>query len=1016
MIGNLFGKKNKSVDIKSNKKDDIDDDFDMSEFETDEFDDNRKPGHSNYSSKDIVTDAKEFSKILATKTSSKILPDEYSYSYNQAIDFKDFSKDIITTNKIKIQRELGRLNTEVKKIVPAKLKGVFDKIGNFLNIDDEQSAVPNIEAQRESTIGSNLDSIFNKQLKTQAILQADSEAKAEINLKSSMSQTKRTQDILIDIANSTSNQTSFTVQIAKEYYKKSLELQYKSFFIQSDMLEVQRNYFKTFTSQFDLISKNTALPEYSKLQAAERLGQLTKDRVISNILDKTMQKDGYVDTIKKNFSNFVTNKTNSITDSISQVTSGIGMINEVGNMSSGNPIVSILKGLGMDLIAEKISDKIGDNYKGAVSNSKYIKSGKNLLGNFFNSPQSFFSNVSGYLNKKIKDNDAVPEFIKDGANDFFNIFKPKGIDRIVQNNSILDATKPAIFDNKVYRSITDTIPLYLSKILLENTNLTRMYKGVNKNKIKDIQLDTDEDSLHYDFNNRTLNKISTIKENVHTDLRNKADVNKTDRAIDSIGTRLGLSTEESETFKKYINKAKDTLDSKDFNADVLLNIDGKGAGKIDKLLKDENGDKIVKILKKINTDNKTKKNLNKHKQYINYDIETILDKDNLKAITTAFNSILNIINDNENTFVKDDKIMYKIVDAIKKYIIGDRGVLTPDNVLTPSYILAYLDENTSEYIAFLNLMSAVKEIQESGGMHNKLYMQNLLGTIDTSIRDNNIIDSKILKQIYEHDRRLIDVDKKNGITKISLNEFTEVSKTEKNTNLNVKITKTGNGINSDSDNSILDNKIEAVKSKVNLSVNKISNIVDEVKKGNINKAIKELGSLAAEFKKSSTDILSKIKNSSIEGLTSVMNEASSTIKNTLDETKAKLETEQNNLINELNSNKEGIDKRVIEGKLSMVKAEISAINASTVAFRKTMKGVKNKIVDIKTEYNDYKSKKEEEGLDSIKKELKENFDKKVSILINDITNYFTNFTTVLNNKADDLIKTKDDLDNLNKPI
>jgi len=147
-----------------------------------------------------------------------------------------------------------------------------------------------------------------------------------------------------------------------------------------------------------------------------------------------------------------------------------------------------------------------------------------------------------------------------------------------------------------------------------------------------------------------------------------------------------------------------------------------------------------------------------------------------------------------------------------------------------------------------------------------------------------------------------------------------------------------------------------------------------------------------------------------------MNEASSTIKNTLDETKAKLETEQNNLINELNSNKEGIDKRVIEGKLSMVKAEISAINASTVAFRKTMKGVKNKIVDIKTEYNDYKSKKEEEGLDSIKKELKENFDKKVSILINDITNYFTNFTTVLNNKADDLIKTKDDLDNLNKPI
>jgi len=401
MIGNLFGKKNKSVDIKSNKKDDIDDDFDMSEFETDEFDDNRKPGHSNYSSKDIVTDAKEFSKILATKTSSKILPDEYSYSYNQAIDFKDFSKDIITTNKIKIQRELGRLNTEVKKIVPAKLKGVFDKIGNFLNIDDEQSAVPNIEAQRESTIGSNLDSIFNKQLKTQAILQADSEAKAEINLKSSMSQTKRTQDILIDIANSTSNQTSFTVQIAKEYYKKSLELQYKSFFIQSDMLEVQRNYFKTFTSQFDLISKNTALPEYSKLQAAERLGQLTKDRVISNILDKTMQKDGYVDTIKKNFSNFVTNKTNNISDTISQATSGIGMINEVGSMSNGNPIVSILKGLGMDLIAEKISDKIGDNYKGAVSNSKYIKSGKNLLGNFFNSPQSFFSNVTGYLNKKI---------------------------------------------------------------------------------------------------------------------------------------------------------------------------------------------------------------------------------------------------------------------------------------------------------------------------------------------------------------------------------------------------------------------------------------------------------------------------------------------------------------------------------------------------------------------------------------------------------------------------------------
>lgn len=761
-----MAKKKKEIKDKGKSKE-LDMDLDLEDFdEMDEFNlDDREPATTGYSKKELVEDASEFSKQLAYKTSRKILPNEFGYAYDEAVDYKNYVGDVIGTNKTKINKELGRLNREVKKILPGKLKGISDTIGKFLGDTDQGGpGSPSQDEQRNSFITSNLNDIFNKQLEAQAELQATSDATTEVKYKIELGQTKKTHELLTELNNNSNGLNNFTFQIAKEYYKKSLELQYKTYFVQADILETTRNYFKTFSSQFDAISKNTALPEFVKLKNTERLQEIVRTKLTTDLLEKSLGKSGYIDNLKKNFGEFIGNKVDAFTSVVSDLTSGLSMMNDMkGQMGGGS---SILKDIAIDVGSDKLSGKISDRYKDKLADNKYVKTGKNIASTFMNSPQVFFNTISEALGKKLKSPDnTMPDFVTDNALSFLNIFKPKEINTRLEDESVMGANQPAIFDNSVYRSITDVIPMYLRKILKENTDLTLMYKTIN-----DKQLGTAKsaEELHYNYTDRKLDTLTNVKFAVRNEIETKADQNRIGNVVNTINTSTKLNSDENSSLARYLKQASETMPADEFTASNLFeNYQDNPALK-------EMVDNDVRLKMLINKVTSSKK-YDKNKSDINSKMKSIKDKDNISGILETLNVLLHIGGNNTDISFEAKEIEL-IVNSFKVYIIRDGGVLTPDSIYTFRPFGNMLQtEFTKLKPKIFSLVTNIKTNYTSGKFEIKQFVLAVLATIDKSIREANIINPEIYKSLYRYNKDLVDFDEKNRMKKINIDQITDVN-------------------------------------------------------------------------------------------------------------------------------------------------------------------------------------------------------------------------------------------------
>jgi hypothetical protein len=745
---------------------------DMDDFDDfDDFNENdREPGTTSYGKKQIVEDAAQFTKVLAQKTSKKLLPTEYAEGMDKMVEYKDYMSEIATKSKTKISKELGRLNKEVKKALPAKLKGLSDKLDAFLGTNEtEADAQAGVEEQRNTFIQGTISGLFDKQLEAQATLQADADAKTEVSDKLNLVQTKKTHELLMEIANSTTNTHNFSVGIAKEYYKKSLEIQYRSYYIQADMLETMRNYYKTFTSQFDVIGKNTALPEFVKLKQTERLKEFTRNKLMESVYDKTLGKNEYVEGLKKNFATFIGDKVDSLTEGISNMTSGIGMLNEMGEagMSTG----SLVKDLAMDAGADYASDKISDKYKDKFANNKHVKAGKGFLSSMIKSPEVFFNTMAGKANKRLgkidqeSDNPFVGS-ITNTLSSLLDVFKPKGLDMKVENESVLTNKQPAIFDGNVYRSITDVIPMYLRKILQTNTNLTGMYLQTNSAKLKDFKF---SEELHFDYTNRKLDTLANVKSSVQSELAELTSKTTVSNVVESMGIGKKMSAKEKERMTKYVEHASGVLDAKDITADNLLEQYGNNDQLKSYVDKDPVLQEYIKSL--THTKNRAYK---KVKGGIDYRLRQINDKDNVELVQQLLNSILHHNGDNSMIDFTVE-LTEPIVDSFKKYIVKDGGVLTEDNMVTFKPFFYIPVDKKDKIVPIVNaLVKKIYSVISDGKFADKSMLISTLSTLDRAIRDSDIINPELIKTLRDYNRDLVDVTKKNGHMYIDVSNVTSL--------------------------------------------------------------------------------------------------------------------------------------------------------------------------------------------------------------------------------------------------
>jgi len=276
---------------KKTGKNKIDGDLDLNglgdddELNFDEMDDinsdSRKPSATEVSKELAKEASKGFLDTLIKKSASKALPEEYEHNYYTALEYGDFAKETFDTGKSKINRSLYRLGKEVKKILPFQSKLLEKYLGEY-ETDVEEFKSQTEEETREVGIQSNVSAIFDKQLEIQKAIEVKRSSEQEVDKKERLTYNKFNLDLLTSIDNNLANQTAFTLQVNKEYYRKSLELQYKSYFIQADMLKTMRDYYKGFSIQFDNIAKNTGLPDFVKLKSTESLREIMRAQFIQN--------------------------------------------------------------------------------------------------------------------------------------------------------------------------------------------------------------------------------------------------------------------------------------------------------------------------------------------------------------------------------------------------------------------------------------------------------------------------------------------------------------------------------------------------------------------------------------------------------------------------------------------------------------------------------------------------------------------------------------------------------------
>lgn len=737
-----------------------DDDFDLGDLGDIDDASDRDPSRAQ-----VVTElAKEagtgFLESGIKRLASKSLPSEYETNYYDAMELKDFAGEVVDRNKSVINKTLYKLGKEVKKILPFKI-GMLDNYIEKTASDFEQYRQESEDTLRNNAVAGELTSIFDKQLEVQKAVEARKEAQDEVDKKERLITNQVSQDILSSIDANTSNLTAFTLQISKEYYRKSLELQYKTFYIQADTLKTMRDHYKAFSVQFTNIEKNTSLPDFVKLKATENLKQKMRENTVDAVYKSVFDNNKYISNVKRRMGGFVDEKVRNVTDSVEQFTDLLSGVNDQGEGGGFKLLASVGAGMGGGVLGEKAFGKLVPKMKGKLKDNKFVNTGANLLSTLGSSPSSLLEGLKGYLGNVKKNNEGegtptqwLKSKLSGGLKSVLDTTTNMGGEKIeVKRDSYLTHNQPAIFDKNVHRSITEAIPLYLSKILLQSTNLTKAYYAVNDTKLANLKVVQDTTELRYDFKHRKLGSAESIRTNMQTSIFKAKSRGTKAKAV---GNQI-LSSSIAISGKDRGNKA-DTSYLKHSQTKITLEqFIGEAESKGVKLSYDNlfnSNDAVVKeLLAKNEKYKKVVELINKYhnKESIERHDESFSDIDKpipLEGVKKLFLSVSKLAG-SEN--IISDEVATVIARVFLRYKIKNSEDVTPYNLLSSKALNGTIKE---EELAVKGVETAIASLINDCAMVMKLEdlesttrLISMFGLMNASLNGADIANGDIYQTL-----------------------------------------------------------------------------------------------------------------------------------------------------------------------------------------------------------------------------------------------------------------------------
>ncbi len=528
-----MAKKTTDYDINDSGLDDFDfDDFDMGDdFGTGSKKDDRNPVTKFASSfaegaRDSFKQPSFYKNILR-----KALPREYGDALDDFDSVIDKTADLYNKTSRKMEPMGKDLRKIAKAFLPMDSKYLPDSLKQWANEKDLEKVSE--AAQRENNLNLELNTLFKA-----SMVQGERE-KEENRLREAaklITQRKihgQQISVLESIREGISRQVGYQDTINARFQRKSLELQYRHFYVAKDTLEALKLHSNKTMEALQAVIKNTGLPDAVKLHSKEAIGVNLRERFINKFTDPAVRGlNSLVDRLSKNLGAYVEEQVDFLKDGVEMAAMGAEMMSEMGMdkpQMAGSLVGSAITGKLGELLGEKFKNRFSDK-------SGKIKAGGLKLNKFRrNAGSRFFDWVEGTTEGRGAKKDKYGREIKgsrsglanmfgDRDDDDYNGYKDMGDlksswfkdflfdmmgsrkdDGLVAKSFIEHSQDPVAFNALARRSLVEIIPGYLSRILKE---ITVLRTG-----------DEEADTVVYDIHRGTFSKMKAKRMDMRDRIR-----------------------------------------------------------------------------------------------------------------------------------------------------------------------------------------------------------------------------------------------------------------------------------------------------------------------------------------------------------------------------------------------------------------------------------------------------------------------------------------------------------------
>ena len=526
---------------------DFNDGLDLPEFNFggEKVSDNRKPTTKIKDS--IIAGTKQSLGNASTyqKLMRHALPSEYGETFDSADRIGQNMRRIYNEAVKEVKPASADLARAMGTFVPesmSRTKKVLSKVEKWGTGEPELKSDPG--KIREDGISLELGKVFKTQFEEDLKDKAEQRSRRKVDDALGVIRHRDQMSMLNQMAIDMRRLAQYETTVTQAFQKKSLELQFRSYYVQADMLELQRKTTIAITSRLDSIAKNTGLPDFVKTRKDEYM----KEQLRNNFLQGTL--GGLFGNTRDKAERFFENIGRKIRTGASEAASvfsaaamGGDMAGTVGEMTNE----SFLEMLSREGTAMAISGQAGK--MGNLVRQKMKKHAPGLTNKIDTGAEELRflrqNGLDSLLSWARSPDKAGPGGIKNTVvrlikDMFANNIDTRSSETKLGRDNLGDMRNAVAFNQQTQKSITEIIPGFLSRILRE---ITVLRTGDEKTTL-----------VEYDYKG---NKFATTKSIVKDLIDNTIKKDSSDylaRNVDAYLDNFGLSDKLKPNEKKALVK------------------------------------------------------------------------------------------------------------------------------------------------------------------------------------------------------------------------------------------------------------------------------------------------------------------------------------------------------------------------------------------------------------------------------------------------------------------------------